>query len=231
LGDNIVALFDQILFWDDRTPRTGPWNMAFDEVMSSLAARRQIPVLRSYQWLPSWISFGYFQRFPEVQSSLPPDVAAVRRLTGGGTVDHRWDQTYSLTIPRTEALTRMPTAESYLQIHAWLATALNAQGIYAETIPSGGGAGGGGGWCFVDEPVAGDLGAFGHKIAGAAQRRTRLSLLHQGSIQFPVQINWMNAANLLADRVIHFHPGDASEEAAESLMREKYGSRAWLQLR
>ena len=82
--------------------------------------------------------------------------------------------------------------------------------------------------CF-ENPVRHDVLVAGRKVAGAAQRRTRAGLLHQGSVQgvdlpegFPTTL----AGRLAA--VVRAETWDVTDPA-EELAAWKYGSRAWLE--
>ena len=108
-----------------------------------------------------------------------PDLEVVRRWTGGGTVLHGQDAPYSLIVPRNEPFAARRPADSYSFIHSRLAFALSEAfpelKCAAQDAPKSSAA------CF-ENPVKGDLILGSHKIAGAAQRRTRQGLLHQGSV-------------------------------------------------
>jgi lipoate-protein ligase A len=79
-------------------PGDAAFNMALDEALLGAMPRLQKPVLRFYGWTEPAASFGYFQKFSEVERAthLRP---LVRRPTGGGTVPHDADWTYSMAIP------------------------------------------------------------------------------------------------------------------------------------
>ena len=86
--------------------------------------------------------------------------------------------------------------------------------------------------CFAN-PVQGDVIIDSRKIAGAAQRRTRAGLLHQGSIQY------VDLENGLPERFASELSNVRSEksldksllERAEKIAERKYGSNHWLKLR
>jgi len=128
------------------------------------------PVLRFYSWSFPCVSYGYFQ--PPPSTNLP----AYRRVTGGGTVFHDKDLTYSLVYPRKSVLSWNAKA-AYLEIHTLLYRAFQRLGVHTE-LSDGGQMGP---LCF-QSPVCGDLLYQGKKIAGASQRRKGNYLLHQGSI-------------------------------------------------
>ncbi len=171
-----MALFEKLLLWLDPVLRSGPEAMAIDEWLLDKA---KIPVLRIYGWAGHWTSIGYFGKFTEASAAFP-GVSVVRRWTGGGIVDHRWDWTYTVVAPHGEPLAGCRGAESYAQIHTALAGTLAAEGLGAiscqgELVASSV-------LCF-ENPVDHDLlRADRTKLAGAGQRRSRQGLLHQGSV-------------------------------------------------
>lgn len=150
--------------------------MAVDEWLLETA---DLPVLRVYGWLGEWGSVGYFGSLSEARASFP-GVDWVRRWTGGGTVDHRNDWTYTIVAPSGGGLAMLRGAESYRLVHAALAEVLTAEGVVARLSPGGGETGTAA--CF-ENPVSHDIvGSDGRKLAGAGQRRTKRGLLHQGSV-------------------------------------------------
>jgi len=165
----------------DSGPGDPAWNMAVDEWLIEAMARLDRPVLRFYGWTEPAASFGYFQRYAEVErlTALRP---LVRRPTGGGIVPHDADWTYSLAFPPSAPWYHLTALESYRQVHAWLGAAFASLGILTTLAPAPLKAAPG--QCFVGYEQF-DLLCRGRKIAGAAQRRTRTGLLIQGSVQPP----------------------------------------------
>jgi lipoate-protein ligase A len=88
------------------------------------------------------------------------------------------------------------------------------------------------GACFAN-PVHADVMVNGRKVAGAAQRRARAGLLHQGSIQY------VDLANGLAERFArelcdahHERPFcEAVVERARQIAEQKYSTVEWLRRR
>lgn len=211
--------------WRDQTPRSGPVNMAIDEALLLGAVA---PVLRLYRWDGPWVSIGCFVPLAEAGAAFPGRLL-VRRWTGGGLVDHAGDWTYSLMLPRDQPLAALGTAGSYRIIHGALARALAACGLPAELadapLP------GRGGLCF-EAPVLADVVSGGRKVAGAAQRRTRHGLLHQGSVQGVDVPHGLGGALAAA---LHPHPTPMDESVRQATLRqatrlvdERYGQPAWL---
>jgi lipoyl(octanoyl) transferase len=156
-------------------------NMALDEALLQLAPELGGPVLRFYGWLEPAATFGYSQRYADMEklTRLRP---LVRRPTGGGLVPHDTDWTYSLVFPAGHFWHGLKAVESYRRVHEWIRDAfakINVATALSPTsqkeIP---------GQCFIGAEKD-DVLWQGRKIAGAAQRRTRNGLLIQGSVQPP----------------------------------------------
>jgi lipoate-protein ligase A len=155
------------------------FNMAMDEALLGFVGGAGTPILRFYGWNEPAASFGYFQRYSEVErlTSLRP---LVRRPTAGGIVPHDRDWTYSLVFPPEHEWYGFRAIESYRAVHVWLQGAFFRVGI--ETEVAGEASKLTGGECFAGHEQF-DLLVRGNKMAGAAQRRTKDGLLIQGSIQ------------------------------------------------
>jgi lipoyl(octanoyl) transferase len=212
------------------------FNMALDEALLEAMPRLGRPVLRFYGWTERAASFGYFQKHAEVQraTALRP---LVRRPTGGGIVPHAADWTYSLVFPAGGQWYSLKATESYQRVHEWLQSAFAKLGVPAELAPFPIKAQAG--QCFVGREQS-DLLWHGHKIAGAAQRRTRAGLLIQGSVQPPtlslVRADWQTAmcgATPAHDAVrwVEFVPDTDLHARALELARQKYSQAAYNQRR
>jgi lipoate-protein ligase A len=172
-----MSVFDRLLVYDDAQPRCANLNMAVDEALTENA---NVPMVRFYKWKRPSVSFGYFRKYADVAAySRTHDI--VRRSTGGGIVFHDSDVTYSVIAPRGHRLYELSASGSYAAIHRAIAAVLRSAGqpvlLTDETGTKISDA------CFAN-PARFDVLLHGRKIAGAAQRRTRRALLHQGSVQF-----------------------------------------------
>jgi lipoate-protein ligase A len=212
------VIFRRLRLWMDPVKRSGPEAMAVDEWLLETA---ETPVLRVYGWLGEWGSVGYFGNLAEARAAFP-GVGWVRRWTGGGTVDHRTDWTYTVVAPAGEPLVKARGAESYRVLHAALAEALAGGGIDARL--SSGAAETGAAACF-ENPVSHDIvDAAGRKLAGAGQRRTKRGLLHQGSVAAACDPERL-ASRLAGNWESHeFHP---PAEVISARVRERYAQPAW----
>src|SRR6516165_10000526 len=110
------------------------FNMALDEALMEAAPQIGKPVLRFYGWTERAASFGYFQKYPDVErlTSLRP---LVRRPTGGGLVPHDADWTYSLVFPAGHEWHRLKAAESYRRVHEWLQAAFAGMKVTTGLAP------------------------------------------------------------------------------------------------
>ncbi len=78
-------------------------NMSIDEAILTAQKDKPNPTLRFYDWEYPAFSFGYFQDIAaevDVEACSIDNIELVKRMTGGGTVVHGWDLTYSLILPR-----------------------------------------------------------------------------------------------------------------------------------
>jgi lipoyl(octanoyl) transferase len=239
LFDGTRKLFASLDIYYDASPRSAAMNMALDE---ALLEQAPVPSIRFYRWDHPALSFGYFGKFADV-AGHGTQREVVRRWTGGGIVFHGDDLTYSIVIPACDPAFRESSMTIYECVHRAIRDALRAVGQRAElaaveavcdhrNASSSPVVDGSYSHCFAN-PVRADVMVAGRKVAGAAQRRTRIGLLHQGSIQNAV---------LNRDFAARFAMGLASERnerkirasivnRASHLAPQRYGSDVWLQRR
>src|SRR5262245_26739404 len=218
----------------DELPHSAAINMAIDEVLLETAT---VPTIRFYRWASPALSFGYFGKFSDVER-YAAERDLVRRWTGGGIVLHGDDLTYSIVIPARDPAFNESSIVIYEKIHRGLAEALN--GIGMQAVVAGGvepgriatskqGALSAGGYNCFTNPVRADVMMDGHKIAGAAQRRTRRGLLQQGSIQgFAVDDDLAEKfAQALSTNCSEFELNEQLIQRARELAQQKYGTESW----
>jgi len=248
-----MSIFGPLEVYHDDAVRSAAMNMAIDEALLEMASN---PSIRFYRWHSPALSFGYFGRFADVV-----DYAArrdlVRRWTGGGIVLHGDDLTYSVIVPRDDPVFAGSSMSIYENVHHALCEALSVIGKHADLLavaavcdrrihfppvnfPTMDGSILNNATvtdrryndCFAT-PVRADVLVDGRKVAGAAQRRTRAGLLHQGSIQ---------QVDLVEDFARHFAKElseDCSEkridnelsDRAKEIAEKKYATQAWLRRR
>lgn len=223
------VIFQQMQLWFDPVMRPGPEAMAVDEW---LLETMELPVLRVYRWSGAWGSIGYFGSLADARVSIP-GLDWVRRWTGGGTVDHRADWTYTVVAPAGDRWAGLRGAESYRLVHAALAEVLVAEGIDARL--SAGAEKTGAALCF-ENPVGHDLiDPSGRKLAGAGQRRTRRGLLHQGSVAAAGEpaASAARAARLVSLLTGKWQPCDfvPPEDQVLRIVAERYALSTWTERR
>jgi lipoate-protein ligase A len=221
-------MFDRLILHFDPLPHAGGWNMAADQAWLEQSTDA---VLRVYRWERPTVTIGYAQSLPKLAEALP-GWPVVRRWTGGGVVLHENDFTYSVIVPAGHPWAETRPLDSYQIIHDSLAQALVSAGFGGcrlagpeDLIENP--------FCFV-APALHDVVRGKVKIAGAGQRRGKLGLLHQGSVQ-NVELEedfWPRWAAQLASTVLiePDMPG-AMRSRADELKAKRYDLPSWLQER
>lgn len=218
-------MLDELILHLDPEPHDGAWNMAADQAW--LEQSRE-PVLRVYQWNQPTVTIGYAQSLPKLAEALP-EWNVVRRWTGGGVVLHENDFTYSVIVPAGHPWAETRPLDSYQLIHDSLAKALVATGFRGcrlagpeDLIENP--------FCFV-APALHDVVRGKVKIAGAGQRRGKLGLLHQGSVQNVLldEAFWPRwAAQLASNVIIQPVMPEAVCLRADELKLKRYQLPSWL---
>jgi len=151
-------------------------NMAIDEVLIS----SNVPVLRFYQWQPNAVSIGRFQNINDIDMGYcnKNKIDVVRRITGGKTVLHEHELTYSFVVDKD----KLPRSivESYNIISSALIRGLQVLGLNPKMNKVK--------VVNKDNPVCFQETSFNEivinhkKIVGSAQVRVKGKLLQHGSI-------------------------------------------------
>ena len=192
--------------------------MAVDEALLEAMPRLGMPVLRFYGWTEPAASFGYFQKYAEVErmTLLRP---LVHRPTAGGLVPHDADWTYSLAFPTVHEWYSLTAIESYNRAHCWIQSAFAMLDVETVLAPERRKAEAG--QCFAGYEKF-DVLWRGRKIAGAAQRRNRDGLLIQGSVQPPPislkRADWEEAMQQTASEV---RGGQSNEFALDDVINQR----------
>lgn len=221
-----MSIFDRLDVYHDAERRSAALNMAMDEALLESAA---MPAIRFYGWVLPALSFGYFGRFDEAQK-VGAGRELVRRWTGGGIVLHETDLTYSIVVPAAESYSVRSPLELYSDVHAAIRDVLIQGGAPAMLAnfasPKISDA------CFANA-VRADVLIDGEKIAGAAQRRTRVGLLQQGSIQYeqlPPDFAERFARTLCSSAQPCSFDSEITRRGHE-IAEKKYGTCEWLKRR
>ncbi|HEV8304276.1 MAG TPA: hypothetical protein VGQ25_04905 [Gemmatimonadales bacterium] len=157
--------------------RPGAENMAIDEALLAEADRTGKAFLRLYRWNPPCLSLGRNELAIE-----RPEIAVVRRPTGGRAVWHEHEVTYAVAAP-ISMFGRL--RDAYRAIHERLAAALRSLGVDAKLADGPDRADRpdrpGRRLCFASV-AGGEILAQGRKLVGSAQVRRDRALLQHGSI-------------------------------------------------
>jgi lipoate-protein ligase A len=219
-------MLDALHLYDDCEPKSAALNMAVDEALLFDAVA---PVLRFYRWRQPSLSFGYFGLYADV-ARQSGEREIVRRWTGGGIVPHGDDLTYSVIIPKVHPFFARSSLEIYATLHDAIRHALEQNHIQARLLDEA--ASRISEDCFANA-VRADVMSAGRKIAGAAHRRSRTGLLHQGSIQYPNLPDRFRTdfALTLCQRYEKRSMTAELMERAASIAASKYGTTEWLMRR
>ncbi|MBL8851833.1 MAG: lipoate--protein ligase family protein [Planctomycetaceae bacterium] len=168
-------------------PTAGDWNMAVDESLLESALAGERTTVRIYRWSAPTVSLGYFQDAEEFErDSQWQELAAVRRLSGGGAILHDREVTYSIALPGSHPLAAQPSG-LYRVAHDAIIAVLARHGAHARMR-------GDAAATSDQRPATSDpflcfgrgdpndivLGTY--KIVGSAQRRRRGAILQHGSV-------------------------------------------------
>ncbi|MFQ5812461.1 MAG: biotin/lipoate A/B protein ligase family protein [Anaerolineae bacterium] len=162
----------------------GATNMAIDEaILWAVAEGESWPTLRFYGWQPPCLSIGYSQSVEgevDVDRCREAGIGFVRRPTGGRSILHADELTYSVVAPQAEPRVAGGVIESYRRLSAGLVAGLRALGVDAcqalsHTPPAQSAA------CF-DAPSSYEITMGGKKLVGSAQVRKKRIVLQHGSL-------------------------------------------------
>jgi len=174
---------------------TGPgdpfFNMALDEAIAqTVGAGAAPPTVRIYCWKPNAVSIGYAQRALRVidfQKCARRGIPVVRRLTGGRTVLHGQEVTYSVAALRSQWGSPASVLSIYQHIGRALVAALRHLGIDARLSRSRRDMTGSPGGAGNSHPCFTSAGRYevlaeGRKLVGSAQRWVGETVLQHGSL-------------------------------------------------
>lgn len=170
---------------DDK--KSAAFNMAADDVLfKRVEAGLSLPTLRFYLWNVPTFSIGYNQTIEkeiDTEKVVEAGYEYVRRQTGGRTVFHNLDLTYSICAPLTQKFA-FGVTQTYAEISKALMQGLSNLGIKADfekaslsaehqrQIANP---------CFSSSSRY-EISVDAKKMIGSAQLRTKQALLQHGSI-------------------------------------------------
>lgn len=224
----------------------GPMQMALDE---ALLEQAPTITLRLYTWEPPAVSLGYFQDYASISPRLPPGMAVVRRITGGGAIWHEHEVTYALAGVLGEAGLPERTRDLYPLLHGAIRTELARRGapLLAQPDTVGDRRYALEPRCFAS-PAADDLvHADGGKALGSAARARGSRVLVHGSLKLATNpwdgpavaacgLDAVAAGEALVAGIANalrltVEPGSltaAEEHARERILQERYADDGWV---
>lgn len=196
-------------------PRKGAENMAVDAtLLRQVASGQSRPTLRLYAWEPLCLSLGYGQSVQDADADRLQQHGwhLVRRPTGGKSILHGDELTYSVTLPRDHELAQGDVVESYRRISQALLRALQILGLAPQSERQAKGNQGVGPVCF-EVPSHYEITVQGKKLIGSAQVRQRDGILQHGSL--PLHGDIARICEALR------YPDEATREAARHKVRQR----------
>jgi lipoate-protein ligase A len=173
----------------DTGTATAAKNMEIDQkLLKDLGSKRQC-ILHLYDWEGDSATYGYFVdpfQSLDLNKVQKHSIQLARRSTGGGIIFHLWDFAFSLLVPSSHPCFTINTLENYQTVNHLVADAVRMfsgdtvqpELLQKEAEPLDESC-----VCFcMAKPTHYDVMVNGQKVAGGAQRRTRLGFLHQGTI-------------------------------------------------
>lgn len=158
-------------------------NMAIDEAVLTARIQNAVPnTIRFYRWKPSAVSIGKFQNIQnevQIENCRKLGVDVVRRITGGGTVYHDFEDeiTYSVIAGKQDLKATDITAV-YARIYSGLVEALKILGITADFNEG-------------NQKTCPNLTIRGKKISGSAQAHKSGIALQHGTLLLNVDLERM----------------------------------------
>lgn len=148
-------------------------------------------LLHFYEWSVPSLTYGYFispEHYLCMDALKRLGIHAARRPTGGGIIFHLFDLAFSLIVPNVHPLLSTTTLDNYRWINRLVSAAVvqsssgrvTPQLLQSEIVEADG-SDARRKFCMA-KPTVFDLLVDGKKVGGAAQRRGKNGLLHQGSL-------------------------------------------------
>ena len=204
-------------------------NMAIDEVLFLISIDLGLNFLRFYGWDKPCITYGYFQN-PEINKDKK--ITYVRRLTGGGTVIHENDLTFSycghLNPPFNSTKEIYNIFGSLIMKSLSSVSKTNHLELVKKNRPLDRHYN-----CF-DTPVIEDILFKDKKVYGGAIRKRKGSFLFHGTIQGSIVKNrkeimktFISSANEYFSKINDFKLSKSMIAQAKKLAKDKYNSDEW----
>ena len=164
---------------------SGATNMAVDEaLLTAVVDGTSMPTLRFYAWSPPCLSLGRGQSLADVDLAAcrAASVDVVRRPTGGRSILHTDELTYSVALLQTDPRATGGIVECYRRLSEGLLAGLHRLGVDArQAVGHEHGDGEPTAVCF-ETPSHYEITVAGRKLVGSAQSRMRGGVLQHGTV-------------------------------------------------
>lgn len=153
-------------------PLNSAVNMARDHaILQGLSMENLLPTLRLYRWERASVTLGYFQKLKECVNTCYCEkngISVTRRETGGGSVIHNAELTYSFTVPVRSSIVNKSVEGSFRDIIYPVIETLHSLSVRAEYR------------------AVNDIVVDNRKISGSAQVRKRGILQQHGTLMLDI---------------------------------------------
>ena len=163
----------------------GATNMAADQaILDAVVEGASPPTLRFYAWSPPCLSLGRGQPLADAdqEACRAAGVDIVRRPTGGRSILHTDELTYSIALLQSDLRAEGGVVESYRRLSEGLVAGLRRLEVQAiQTVGRGPAGDAATAVCF-ETPAAYEITVHGRKLVGSAQWRVRGGVLQHGTL-------------------------------------------------
>lgn len=187
-------------------PMNAAVNMARDRaILEMQSMKNPVPTLRIYRWSAPSVTVGYFQRINETVNTdfcRRNGISITRRVTGGGTVLHHSELTYSFTLPVKKKIIPESVEDSFRSIIAPIISSVRSLSINAEYKP------------------VNDIVINSRKISGSAQVRKRGVLQQHGTLLLDIDCELLCSALTVNEEKLKSRGFKNTSDAVTTLCRE-----------
>jgi lipoate-protein ligase A len=163
----------------------GATNMAIDQaILEAVVAGSSPPTLRFYAWSPPCLSLGRGQSLADVDQDAcrAAGVDVVRRPTGGRSILHTDELTYSVSLLQSDRRAEGGIVESYRRLSEGLLAGLNRLGVPAVQAVDRSQHGTEVTAVCFETPADYEITVGGRKLVGSAQWRAQGGVLQHGTL-------------------------------------------------
>jgi lipoate-protein ligase A len=187
-------------------PLNGAVNMAKDHaILHGLSLNGSLPTLRLFRWDHASVTLGYFQKIEEcVNTSFcrKNGISVTRRETGGGTVMHHMELTYSFTLPVSSGIVPVSVEDSFRAIISPVINSLRQLSMNAEFRP------------------VNDIVINRKKISGSAQVRRKGVLQQHGTLIMDMDNDLISSALIQDEKKLKSRGFKSAHESVTSIRGE-----------